>query len=184
MEVNKIKVNISKTNPNGSSITIPKEVIDKFSEGSEKLHLLFLPFRFSKIMKSVGLSKKMFDANFEKSGYACSILTDQDYIKMLEHDLVILCGDDKKRYRYLKEYLCENTSSSDIGKFKIPFSIKHDFVGGEFFIITNDIKINGGKKLVAEIWEATNVIKLNEIIKAKKAKRKTTTKKTETTIKK
>lgn len=159
MRVADVKVVIDTNNKNGSYMMLPSKLTAYFAKDKQDAILLFLPFRHSAVLKSLGITKDDFDKHFQKSGMSCTLMNMQQFSKLVE-DIKTLYQKAKDREVMLR-YVCGNASRSSTGKFAIPFTLRNNFVGGDFKIIAVFDEESG--RVRAEIIEGEVIQQVKKI---------------------
>lgn len=139
-----------------SYIKLPQKLTKLFVQDGRDAILLFLPFRHSAVLKSLGITKEDFDKYFEKSGMSCTLITMKQFETLVQ--------DIRKKYPQavdranMLRYFGAHASQSSTGKFAVPFTERSKFVGGTFKIIAIYDEETG--RVCSEVIEETNIKKI------------------------
>lgn len=144
-----------------SYIKLPQKLTKLFVHEGRDAILLFLPFRYSALIKNLGITKEDFDKYFEKSGMACTLITMSQFETLVQ--------DIRKRYPQavdranMLRYFGAHASQSSTGKFAVPFTERSKFVSGTFKIIAIYDEESG--RVCSEVMEEENIKKIAKIRK-------------------
>ncbi len=159
MKIFDVKVNIAGIK--NSYMILPQKLTKLFVQEGRDAVLLFLPFRYSALIKSLGISKEDFDTYFEKSGMSCTLITMGQFETLVQ--------DIRKKYPQAKDranmlrYFGAHASQSSTGKFAVPFTERSKFVNGTYKIIALYDETTG--RVCSEVIEEENIKKLSKIRK-------------------